>query len=340
MPTEAATNISQLDPTRPTGGEFVKEGAAHFRLLKQAIKNTFPNVTDPVVITSAELERVRNAFQIPGVLEIGTDGFEGGELVLRPNAQTTEAEWRIDNANGLFRVFSVVNGVNASVAFQMGRGVPGEFTGDLNVTGRYREGGNVLLPPGIIVPYWGTTAPPGWRICDGTNGTPDLRGRFLVGARPGLPVGTTLGIETHALFTTTEGDHLHTTDVQGWHAHGAWTDVQGWHTHGGATAGHVLTTSQLPAHSHGLAVWAGSGVAGGGLNSFAGNGSGRVTTDPTGSNEAHAHGISGDGNHAHNIGMNGSGDHAHNVNAAGAHAHSIVFDNRPPSAVVLWIMKS
>lgn len=340
MPTEAATNISQLDPTRPTGGEFVKEGAAHFRLLKQAIKNTFPNVTDPVVITSAQMERVRNAFQIPGVLEIGTDGFEGGELVLRPNAQATEAEWRIDNANGLFRVFSVVNGVNASIAFQMGRGVPGEFTGDLNVTGRYRESGNVLLPPGIIVPYWGTTAPPGWRICDGTNNTPDLRGRFLVGARPGLPVGTTLGIETHALFTTTEGDHLHTTDVQGWHAHGAWTDVQGWHAHGGATAGHVLTTSQMPAHSHGLAVWAGSGVAGGGLNSFAGNGSGRVTTDPTGSNEAHAHGISGDGNHAHNIGMDGSGNHAHNVNAAGAHAHSIVFDNRPPSAVVLWIMKS
>lgn len=340
MPTEAATNISQLDPTRPTGGEFVKEGAAHFRLLKQAIKNTFPNVTDPVVITSAELERVRNAFPSPGTLVVGTDGVEGGEIVLRPNSQTTEAEWHIDNLNGRFRVFSFVNGVNPQVRLQIGQDSIPEFSSDINILGRYRESGNVLIPPGIIVPYWGTVAPAGWRICDGTNGTPDLRGRFLVGARPGLPVGTTLGIETHAFRCTTEGDHIHTTDVQGWHAHGAWTDVQGVHAHGGSTAGHVLTTSQLPAHSHGLAVWAGSGVAGGGLNSFAGNSSGRVTTDPTGSNEAHAHGISADGAHGHNIGMDGSGNHAHNVNAAGAHAHSIVFDNRPPSAVVLWIMKS
>lgn len=340
MPTEAATNISQLDPTRPTGGEFVKEGAAHFRLLKQAIKNTFPNVTDPVVITSAQMDRAAKAFSGLGAVTIPTDGIEGGELVLASNAPTTEAAWHVDNANGNFRILSVVNGTDVRVRLQIVQNSIPEFYSDINVTGRYREGGNVLLPPGIIVPYWGTVAPAGWRVCDGTNGTPDLRGRFLMGARPGLPVGTTLGIETHALFTTTEGDHLHTTDVQGWHAHGAWTDVQGWHTHGGATAGHVLTTSQLPAHSHGLAVWAGSGVAGGGLNSFAGNGSGSVRTDPTGSNEAHAHGISGDGNHAHNIGMNGSGDHAHNVNAAGAHAHSLVFDNRPPSAVVLWIMKS
>lgn len=340
MPTEAATNISQLDPTRPTGGEFVKEGAAHFRLLKQAIKNTFPNVTDPVVITSAQMDRAAKAFSGLGVVTIPTDGIEGGELILSSNTPTTEAAWHVDNANGNFRILSVVNGTNARVRLQIVQNSIPEFYSDINVTGRYRENGDVLLPRGIIVPFWGTTAPPGWRICDGTNDTPDLRGRFLVGARPGLPVGTTLGIETHALFTTTEGDHLHTTDVQGWHAHGAWTDVQGWHTHGGATAGHVLTTSQMPAHSHGLAVWAGSGAVGGGLNSFTGNGSGGITTDPTGSNEAHAHGISGDGNHAHNIGMNGSGNHAHNVNAAGAHAHSIVFDNRPPSAVVLWIMKS
>ena len=37
------------------------------------------------------------------------------------------------------------------------------------------------VPRGVIVPYNGTTAPDGWAICDGTNGTPDLRDRFLVG---------------------------------------------------------------------------------------------------------------------------------------------------------------
>lgn len=36
------------------------------------------------------------------------------------------------------------------------------------------------LPQGAIVMWSGTTAPSGWAICDGTNGTPDLRGRFIV----------------------------------------------------------------------------------------------------------------------------------------------------------------
>lgn len=38
-----------------------------------------------------------------------------------------------------------------------------------------------------------------WHICDGTNGTPDLRGRFILGANSGHAVGSTGGEETHTL---------------------------------------------------------------------------------------------------------------------------------------------
>ena len=39
-----------------------------------------------------------------------------------------------------------------------------------------------LMPSGVIVSWYGTetNCPEGWAICDGTNGTPDLRGRFIV----------------------------------------------------------------------------------------------------------------------------------------------------------------
>ena len=41
------------------------------------------------------------------------------------------------------------------------------------------------VPSGVIVMWSGAIAdiPSGWKICDGTNGTPDLRDRFIVGAK-------------------------------------------------------------------------------------------------------------------------------------------------------------
>ena len=58
-------------------------------------------------------------------------------------------------------------------------------TGNVNATGKVQEKGNDLLPKGTIVMWYpingSTTAPAGWKICDGTDSTPDLRGRFIVG---------------------------------------------------------------------------------------------------------------------------------------------------------------
>ena len=56
------------------------------------------------------------------------------------------------------------------------------------------------VPSGVILMWAGTLAsiPAGWNLCDGTNGTPDLRDKFIKGAAAGAGGGGTGGNLTHA----------------------------------------------------------------------------------------------------------------------------------------------
>ncbi len=61
---------------------------------------------------------------------------------------------------------------------------------------------------GVIVMWSGSSAtiPSGWALCDGTNGTPDLRDRFVVGAESSYEVGATGGASSHS-FVGNGGFH-------------------------------------------------------------------------------------------------------------------------------------
>ena len=69
----------------------------------------------------------------------------------------------------------------------------------LEVSGGGAGGGGV--PKGTIVIWSGaaTAIPSGWALCDGQNGTPDLRDRFVVGASGEYAVGDTGGEKEHIL---------------------------------------------------------------------------------------------------------------------------------------------
>jgi len=111
-------------------------------------------------------------------------------------------------------------------------------SGTLNVTGAFQldgtagASGQVLLSAGgSTTPTWGSaipsggiiiwsgssaTIPTGWLLCDGTNSTPDLRNRFVVGATSTYAVGATGGSadaivvsHTHTA-TVTDPGHTHT----------------------------------------------------------------------------------------------------------------------------------
>lgn len=81
---------------------------------------------------------------------------------------------------------------------------------------------------GMIMNWYGeiTAVPSGWHICDGSNGTPDLRDKFVVGAGGAYSLRDTGGSKSKVLTINDLPSHNHTasgsTNVTGNHHHGTW----------------------------------------------------------------------------------------------------------------------
>jgi microcystin-dependent protein len=99
----------------------------------------------------------------------------------------------------------------------------------------------------------------GWAVCNGDNGTPDLRDRFPVGAGGNYNVGDTGGTDTVALTVAEMPQHSHVVNDPGHthvltdpgHGH-AVTDPG--HNHAASEADHVhtFTTDVSGSHTHNI----------------------------------------------------------------------------------------
>ena len=76
--------------------------------------------------------------------------------------------------------------------------------------GRIASSQNYTFITGMIIMYTGSSAPTGWAICNGQNGTPDLRDRFVIGAGNSYSVNATGGEATKTLGTANLPSHTHT----------------------------------------------------------------------------------------------------------------------------------
>jgi len=176
------------------------------------------------------------------------------------------------------------------------------------------------VPTGGIIMWSGLIGdiPSGWALCDGANGTPDLRDRFVIGAGGSRNPDATGGAEQET--TSTDGDHSHFISL--------------------TTSGHTLALSQIPNRTgkfesevsaagesdtidNATGVFSINNNAGstGAISKGTGGTSSmdRVDFDLGGGGGSHSHGLSG------------------NSNSNGAHSHSV--STMSPWYALAFIMK-
>jgi Phage Tail Collar Domain len=176
------------------------------------------------------------------------------------------------------------------------------------------------IPKGVIVMWSGTVAPDGWALCNGANGTPDLREKFVMGSSSNYPTGVTGGEATHLLTGAETGEKGHN--------HSAWTNtVDTNHQHNGSTGGqsasHNHTYNVRPDQSSGAGEPQGSGYGG------------SVAQPTSAASNDHTHGFTT------SYMINGNTSHGHTVTlgAVDASNASTAHNNIPPFYSLAFIQK-
>ena len=125
-----------------------------------------------------------------------------------------------------------------------------------------------IIPTGVITMWYGSIAsiPTGWLLCDGTNSTPDLRDRFIVGAgntyavnATGGSANATLVSHTHTATSTSTftgtalGNHTHTLTDPG-HTHTPGSLSVGNRNAGTSNGGSVQDPGAVPSATTGITI--------------------------------------------------------------------------------------
>ncbi|MDC9611908.1 hypothetical protein PSH99_23365, partial [Pseudoalteromonas sp. GABNS16H] len=126
---------------------------------------------------------------------------------------------------------------------------------------------SAAVPAGVINMWSGSIAsiPVGWALCDGTNGTPNLLDRFVIGGGASYAIGSTGGYtdavvvsHSHSGYTSSNGDHTHS--IRRSNNNGSAGGFQS-----GAYVGGTVTSNSAGSHTHNLIINS-SGTSGAGKN--------------------------------------------------------------------------
>lgn len=212
MALETGNYISDLVAANPADTDGKSEGDDHIRLIKKVLKNTFPGLTGSfggvISLNSARLLVVGDSYQTV---------ICNADMTLPLDAAASLGiGWQIEIWAAGGNVTIDPDGseqINGASTFGLPRGAHTKIICD--GTKFYAT---QTVPRGVITMWSGLLAdvPSGWAVCDGQNGTPDLRDKFVVGAgdkytvtQQGGSADAIVVEHTHTGTTASSGNHYH-----------------------------------------------------------------------------------------------------------------------------------
>ena len=133
------------------------------------------------------------------------------------NATTANANPIVLNSSGrLDNEVWLTYGYNYKFVLQTSAAVTlGTYDNLYGIIGVTVTSTGTTIPLGVISLWYGSigSVPTGWYLCDGSNGTPDLRDKFVVGTGSTYAVAATGGATTATLVLGNLPAHTHTATV-------------------------------------------------------------------------------------------------------------------------------
>lgn len=178
MALESATYISDLNAANPAATDGLAQADDHFRLIKGAVKATFPNVTGAISATHTALDAAAtfasgisaSAAEI-NVLDGISAGLTSAELSILDGVTATTANINLVGTPpivGALAQGSVVVGNASAAASEVTIGTSGTV-----LTSDGTDAAWAAIPPvtsfdsGMVQMFANTTVPTGWLECDG-----------------------------------------------------------------------------------------------------------------------------------------------------------------------------
>ena len=225
MALDNAQFIAELSITDPPGTDPLSQGDDQIRTIKRATQQSFPNIDKAVTLTGDQLNLA--AIKDEDNVFTGSNSTAGLTVTEAAGFSTItfsnsgETKWQVANTNSsdVFSVTRYLIGVLQDQPITIGpnTGVV-EFAHVPTI-----QGDPIWTAGELKMLVVGSSPPTGnWFVADGTNGTVDLRERFLGGIGPNFTGGN------QGAFLAAETDA------------------------GDSTNGTALSVAQMPSHRHKL----------------------------------------------------------------------------------------